>query len=145
MPSAAWPNEQLSPEKRLSWIAAILPFVEQDAMAKQLHKELGWDAPEHQPLRDVGIYSLICPSSMSREEARKENRTHYVGISGVGEDAASLAKDDPNRGAFGYDRTIRFGDVKDGTSVTLLLAETSLDNGPWLAAGRPGRSPGSGH
>ena len=137
LPTAAWPHDDLPPEKRLSWIAAILPYVEQDRLAKQLQKELGWEAPEHRQLLEVGFQPFHCPSSMSREEARKDNRTHYISIAGVGEDAASLAKDDPNRGVFNYEFTTRFDDMKDGTSVTLLLAETSLDNGPWLAAGRP--------
>ncbi len=137
LPLAAWSHDELPSEKRLSWMAAIMPFMESDTLYKRFKKDLGWEAAEHQEFLQTSIRPFICRSSMSSEEAREYYRTHYVGITGVGANATSLAYDDPNRGAFSYEHSIRFDGMKDGTSVTLLLAETSLDNGPWLAAGRP--------
>jgi prepilin-type processing-associated H-X9-DG protein len=63
--------------------------------------------------------------------------THYVGVAGVGEDAAFLPVDDPRAGVFGYDWTTRLGDIKGGASMTLLLIETATDNGPSTAGGKP--------
>lgn len=61
--------------------------------------------------------------------------THYLGIAGVGKDAATLAKDDPRAGIFGYDRQITFDDVKDGTSYTLMAVEMAWGTGAWTAGG----------
>jgi hypothetical protein len=63
--------------------------------------------------------------------------THYVGIAGLGEDAAQLLKEDRRAGLFGYDRRTKLEDIKDGTSHTMILAETALDNGCWAAGGPP--------
>lgn len=40
-------------------------------------------------------------------------------------------------GVFGYDRTVGPADLTAGTSRTLLASETTRDNGPWTAGGRP--------
>jgi prepilin-type processing-associated H-X9-DG protein len=60
---------------------------------------------------------------------------HYVGIAGVGADAPSLATGHPRDGIFGYDRQTRMVDIADGTSTTMMLAETTFANGPWTAGG----------
>jgi prepilin-type processing-associated H-X9-DG protein len=62
---------------------------------------------------------------------------HYVGVAGVGEDAALLPVGDLRAGVFGYDRKTRPEDIKDGFSRTLMVVETNRDNGPWTAGGRP--------
>jgi prepilin-type processing-associated H-X9-DG protein len=61
--------------------------------------------------------------------------TNYVGIAGVGEDAATLKIRDPRAGIFGYDRRTRFSDIKDGMSNTLLVGEVYRDLGPWAQGG----------
>ena len=42
---------------------------------------------------------------------------------------------DPRAGIFGYDRSARLTDLKDGAATTLLLAETGVGNGLWTAGG----------
>jgi hypothetical protein len=59
--------------------------------------------------------------------------THYVGVAGVGLDAATLPSSDPRAGYFGYDRRITKKDVHDGTSNTILVVETGSSLGPWAA------------
>jgi len=61
--------------------------------------------------------------------------TNYVGLTGIGPDAALLPKESPRAGVFGYERTISSKDITDGTSTTLLAVETAVDNGPWAAGG----------
>jgi Protein of unknown function (DUF1559) len=60
---------------------------------------------------------------------------HYVGLTGVGTDAAGLPVTDPRAGFFGCERTFALEDVKDGTSNTLLAVETASQLGPWAAGG----------
>jgi prepilin-type processing-associated H-X9-DG protein len=61
---------------------------------------------------------------------------HYVGVAGVGEDAALLPVEDKRAGVFGYDRRTRPEDIRDGTGTTLMVVETATDNGEWTAGGR---------
>jgi prepilin-type processing-associated H-X9-DG protein len=63
--------------------------------------------------------------------------TSYLGIAGVGVDAARYPRKDPRAGFFGYDRVITQADITSGTSVTMMVAETTQHNGPWLAGGSP--------
>ena len=62
--------------------------------------------------------------------------THYVGIAGVGEEAAQLPTDHPRAGIFGYDRKVSHENIKDGLSLTMTVVETATANGPWTAGGR---------
>lgn len=48
-PAATWPNDQLPPEKRLSWLLSILPWVESSTTYSQAHKAKSWDAMENRP------------------------------------------------------------------------------------------------
>lgn len=62
--------------------------------------------------------------------------THFVGMAGVGPDAASLPKTDPRAGIFGYDRVTSPDDVKDGLSNTIFMIEADKNLlGPWLQGG----------
>ena len=88
---------------------------------------------------------MIC-SCARRTRALNRNEkpapTDYVGIAGVGEDAAFLPKESPRAGFFGYqrhlyiDRRVGTNDLPAGTSHTMVCAETTRDNGPWVAANR---------
>jgi hypothetical protein len=79
---------------------------------------------------------FLCPSNPRWATPEEPALTHYVGVAGLGRDAATLPVTDRRAGFFGYDRTIGPRDVKDGTSNTLMVIETSADNGPWAAGGR---------
>ena len=61
--------------------------------------------------------------------------THYVGLVGVGTDAAELPLKHPRAGFFGYTRCLAPGDVTDGLSNTIIAIETAFENGPWAAGG----------
>ena len=71
--------------------------------------------------------------------------THYVGIAGVGLDAASYRRDDPatvhKQGIFGYDSSASLADVANGRGAanTILMIQIPYDRGtgvaPWIAGG----------
>jgi prepilin-type processing-associated H-X9-DG protein len=79
----------------------------------------------------------LCPCNPNRGKLGWPGVTHYVGVAGVGEDAAALPAYAPQAGIFGCDRSTRLADIHDGTSNTLLLMETAWENGPWTAGGEP--------
>ncbi len=66
--------------------------------------------------------------------------THFVGMAGVGLDAAEYRADDAAtaklRGVFGYDRETKKADIKDGLDQTIVLIQVPPEpKAPWIAGG----------
>ena len=59
----------------------------------------------------------------------------YVGLTGIGKDAAFLPRGDPLPGVFGFGRVTRPQDISDGASTTLMVIESSDLRGVWVAGG----------
>jgi hypothetical protein len=114
---------------------ALLPYLEKDDLFKQLDPARGWRAEENQPAVRQVVKTFLCPANPNVAPAGEPALTHYVGMAGVGRNAAALPADDPKAGFFGHDRVVTQRDIKDGTSNTLVAIETSAANGPWSAGG----------
>lgn len=137
-PAGTVSSATLPPEQRLSWIVLILPFFEQDKVFKQFDLTRGPGDPVNAVPARNRFQMLVCHASGEREydtDTRTEQwrspspLTHYVGVSGVGADAAELPLGHPRAGVFGYDRRTALTDIRDGTSNTLLLIETANNPG----------------
>ncbi len=135
-PPGTHPNEKLKVEKRLSWIAKILPFIEQQAVFDRIDFDAAWDGNENQDNVSVTILTLINPGVSAAPKEGVLAPTHYVGIAGVGEDAPTLPANHKRAGAFGYNRTTKFANFLDGTSNTVMVSEASKDFGSWAAGGK---------
>ncbi|TWU06830.1 hypothetical protein CA54_52300 [Symmachiella macrocystis] len=61
--------------------------------------------------------------------------SHFVGMAGVGDDAAQLPVSHERAGIFGYDRKTTEADVKDGLSQTIMVAGVQSRLGSWAAGG----------
>lgn len=173
-PAATIPNEDLSCGKRLSWLVDVMPFVEQNHII--IDRAKGWqdegnlvpkvrvrdedfhDIRPPQPLGELKIFRCPADSTVSPSDAA--SLTNYVGIAGVGKDAAELSLGYPGVGFFGCERQLKMEDIKDGLANTLAVMETNSNLRPWTAGGfatvRPfdpaavpylgaGRPFGSGH
>jgi prepilin-type processing-associated H-X9-DG protein len=145
--------EGLEPERRLSWMVIILPYMETEPTSSPFadkpraafHKgeELfarfdlnhGWQEEKNRQAASGGPAWFICPGSAYRPAPGEPSLTQYVGIGGFGVDAPTLAKDDPRAGFFGYDRVINRADVKRGTTQTMMVTERKDAVGPWSAGG----------
>lgn len=136
------------PERRLSWMVEILPFVERAAE----HRAFRLDAPADHPTNALAgraaVRHFLCPASDEFDTLRgkpfattlpSQQPTHLVGVAGLGADAAGLPMAHPRAGAMGYDwrRPLNPAGFPDGLSYTLLLIEVGSDPGPW-AVGGPG-------
>ena len=145
-PRATIHTQGLQPERRLSFFVALLPYLEQDALAKAIDADKAWDADENLGPRSGLVKMLLCPA----EDRQKlpQGLTHYVGIAGIGKDAAGLAEGDVRAGFFGHSRTLSLQrdtrgkvvgveGVKDGDANTAMLIETAWEIGPWIAGGFP--------
>ena len=144
-PPATLPNAELSPDRRLSWLAALPPHLEQktrdslkmQSLYDQLDPDLAWDAGPNAAVAHAVAPLFLCPAHTGEDASLTHGRTDYVGLAGVGRNAAELPRDDPLAGIFGYDRAVRRAELTRGARETLLIAETTRDNGPWTAGGPP--------
>lgn len=136
-PTAAMPNPQLPPEKRLSWIVAIYPFVEASNIYSRMEKEKAWDAEENQFATELPIKFFDCPGYLQITTKHALTSTCYIGISGIGTEAINLPVEDARAGFFGYERILKRADLNDRADSILMLVETSQVHGAWTAAGSP--------
>jgi hypothetical protein len=135
LPAGTLANHSLVPDERLSWLVNLLPYLEQDNLYRKLDPATGWDEDTNGEASSVRVKGFLCPAGLGKESEKGPARTSYVGIAGVGPDAAVLPPEDRLCGTFGYDRRVCLADIKDGTSNTLLAVETTSANGPWAAGG----------
>jgi prepilin-type processing-associated H-X9-DG protein len=133
-PTGTWPNPGLPPEKRLSWYAVILPYLDQKDLSDFLDKSQPWDAKSNELVAGTRMRTLACPDA-PRPPLPAFLPTQYVGIAGVGTDAPFLPKGHPRAGVFGYERQTTLADIKDGAAYTMIVAESGRVRGSWLAGG----------
>jgi hypothetical protein len=134
-PRGTRPSDVLAPEKRLSWFVSILPFIEQDNLWSIADKEQAWDAERNRQVAMTELKVLICPANPEIAPSPRWGTTGYIGVAGIGADAATFLLEDKRSGMFGNDRQVRLQDIKDGLGNTILVMETTTDLGPWAAGG----------
>ncbi|MFO0929813.1 MAG: DUF1559 domain-containing protein [Gemmataceae bacterium] len=144
-PPATRDPAALPPERRLSWLADVLPLLAEGAavnasyqeLARQVDRTRGWDDAANAPVAERVVRMFLCPAHPDTVRLRSPGRTDYVGVAGVGPDAAALPRSDRRAGLFGNDRGVKRDEVAGGISHTLMVLETAWENGPWLAGGFP--------
>jgi len=137
-PAGTVANPELPPDRRLSWMFEIDPFVHarMDPTWNR-HSTEAWDSAGNLALQRGRMPWYECPPGTTNRQLEPLGNTNYVGAAGIGPDAAWLSKSDPSAGVFGYDRRISQSDLTDGVSYTILIIETLSEIGPWVAGGRP--------
>jgi Protein of unknown function (DUF1559) len=133
-PSGTVPNLNLRPEQRLGFYAQITHHLDAQELYDQTNPAQPWDSLPNLEVARTGIGLLNCLLSPP-VVGNIPQPTNYIGIAGVGKDAPYLPKTDPSAGVFGYDRKTTIADIKDGTSSTMLLGESSRVIGSWLQGG----------
>jgi hypothetical protein len=83
------------------------------------------------PTSAPATWSVRVPSVPDREYGA----THFVGVAGVGLDAAEYKMGDPRAGVFGYDRDTTLADIKDKTTTIMILQAPPTYQRPWIAGG----------
>jgi len=146
-PAGTMPAAGLPVEKRLSWMVAVLPHLEPDRppakgqptiwqeLFNQIDKQAAWDAEANQAAVRTRLRWCRCPSDDRKADLLQPVWSDYVGIAGIGPDAAALPTKDPRAGFFGDDRHISRPDITGGISYMIAATETKWKNGPWAAGG----------
>lgn len=135
------------PDQRVSWIAETLPFLGYTELHGQIVFDKSWRDPDNKrPAMTIVPFFLnpntknetwhIHASGLNKQVAA----SHYVGVAGVGLDAADYDDKNPatakKRGIFGYDRRTPIADLPDGASTTIMILQIPPETrGPWLAGG----------
>jgi len=143
-------NASLRPAQRLSWLVSLLPYyVDLESQRRKvapsatslfevyvgIDPNRAWDDPANREATARVLGQFVCPSHPAFAGTPSLGPTYYVGISGIGSNAAELPLSDPKCGLFGYDREVLRDDVQRGASYTMIACETSWQNGPWAQGG----------
>jgi hypothetical protein len=145
--SRTWP-----PNQRVGWMAGLLPFLGYQEVYDGIILNKSWRDDQNLKAGVVLIPQFLNPRyprttwrahPPSLGLARDLGATHYVGVAGVGIDAADITAreaQDPafakKVGIFGYDRRTAVKDVTDGLSNTVYLIQVPpTHQRPWIAGG----------
>jgi len=145
IPAGTIPLPGVAPDERLSWVVAALPSLDQ---RRQKTKEIlalidaaqPWSFAGNQDAAKRKLPGLLCPGRPPELASDQPAPTQYVGIAGLGTDAAMLnfvppGAASPRAGCFRYDAATPFSSITDGLSQSLLFGERWEDLGPWLRGG----------
>jgi hypothetical protein len=141
--SRTWP-----PNQRVSWMAGLLPFLGYQEIYDGLDFKQSWRTEVN-----VKQGAVLVPAFLNPRYERTYWRahppslgildlgaTHFVGIAGVGIDAADYDARDPSvvkkLGVFGYERRTAVKDITDGLSNTAFMIQVPPTyERPWIAGG----------
>lgn len=126
------------------WAAQLLPFVEQDPLARQIDYTLYIESPSHLGVRTTPLRTYTCPSDRGTGvfEVLTEWNTRLVDAATNSYAACFGAYGLPNNfpelgnGLFFRNSKIRIADISDGTTNTLAVGERAalFAKAPWAGA-----------
>jgi prepilin-type processing-associated H-X9-DG protein len=144
-PAATRDPRQFAPNQRLSWLADVVPLLgdgtpktaRYQTLAEKIDHSKGWKDAANAAAVMTPVRIFLCPGHPDYRPTRAPGLTHYVGVAGIDPGAADLPREDVRAGMFGHDRGVSRRQAERGISYTMMVLETTRDNGPWLAGGYP--------
>lgn len=139
------------PGERVSFFAELLPFVGKANLLDRIQsRKAAWYAPENLSAAEVWVPEFLNPAypqsawraTSEHAKGRQLGATNYVGVAGLGLDAARYDADskDPDVrkkvGLVTYDGGAKLNDCPDGLSNTMLMVQLPPSSPrPWIAGG----------
>lgn len=140
------------PNHRISWMAGLLPFLGQDMLYRRIDFDSSWKDPSNWMVARTIVPEFLDPMYPDRarfvyypDSGLEAAATHYVGLAGVGLDAADYDPADPavahKVGILGYNRSRTLDEVREGRGLsnTALMIQVPHDGtagtAPWSAGG----------
>lgn len=131
----AFPGPPFQPavpvDQRFNWILTLQSAWKTDGAQPDL--EHGWADPVNDRFVRQRIDAFQNPAIPTLTGPAGHPVSHFVGIAGVGPDAAKLPIGDPRAGIFGYERITREADVRDGLANTMMVAGAQNGFDSWAA------------
>jgi Protein of unknown function (DUF1559) len=145
-------NRPWAPDQRISWMAEVLRYLPQyqDEFANNpgayplgIQPNQGWNENAN-----LMASRMLVPQFLAQNSPEDQWRvhypkvlvpvaaTHFVGLAGIGLDAAEEGTPPNRRGVFSYDRPTQFAEITDGPQNTIAVLQGPPDfKTPWLAGG----------
>ncbi|MBD3673774.1 MAG: hypothetical protein HUJ26_09650 [Planctomycetaceae bacterium] len=144
--SGVYPSPVISgPEdrsERFSWIAS-LESVTHPTQLQPLW-DRAWDDPLNEHFVRRALPHWLNPAVSPKTSPNRFPATHFVGIAGIGKDAASLPSSDPRAGMFGDGRTLSPENLPAGAANVWMLSGVQEQIGAWAANGQATVRPWTG-
>ncbi len=139
-----------------TWIAQILGYLELET----IHKRIDWEmqpgnAGVNAEIAAIELSLVRCPSDQDEKVAAGFGPTNYVACIGHTDNAWLTKPDKSIQGAFGINSAVRFADILDGSTNTMLVSECLIGATPEFFASntdddyadcvsrKPSRKPGA--
>lgn len=129
------PIKNIAAGYQFGWITQILPFIDRKAVHRQLNFSVGVYDAANSTCREVLISSLLCPSDPTPDrETDLVASSNYAGVHHDSEAPIDIT----NNGTLFLNSAIRYDDIPDGTSQTVVVGEKRLFGGEfgWAAGNR---------
>lgn len=125
-----WRPPGNSSKRQLAWCVFLLPYLEQQSVYDQLDLKQAFDSPRNAPAAATILPVFICPSGpRGAQRVAGRGPTDYGGIYGE----RIQGKNEPPKGIMIYDQRFTSGEIPDGLSNTLIVAEdTGWSDGQWI-------------
>lgn len=132
-PVATRKTDNRPPQAGFSWLAQL--ELQQSPKTTAPHPSTEWSDPANDPFVRRQIPDFLNPDVSEIVGSDRRPVTHFVGMTGVGPDAAELPFGHPRAGMFGYSRRVTQDDLVDGAANTWMVAGVTRHLGSWAAAG----------
>jgi prepilin-type processing-associated H-X9-DG protein len=107
----------------VSWIVHLLPYLGQNALYDRFDQSAGAYAPDNSAVRRTHLAILTCPSRSDVQTGRTQTQqiasSNYVGS----HHDVEAPIDAENHGLLFLNSSIRYDEIPDGTSRTILIGE----------------------
>ena len=107
----------------ISWVVHVLPYMEQNTIYRNIDQKLGAYATENEEARQVRIASFLCPSdSLDHGLKDPDNQSAESSYAGCYH-SVEAPIDSDNNGLLFLNSKMRYNQILDGSSNTILLGE----------------------